>query len=40
MIDHSHDLPIKRQAALVNISRGSAYYKEELNHNTPQSGRN
>jgi hypothetical protein len=27
MIDHSHDLPIKRQAALVNISRGSAYYK-------------
>ena len=27
MIDRSHDLPIKRQAALVNISRGSAYYK-------------
>jgi len=26
MIDRSHDLPIKRQAALVNISRGSAYY--------------
>lgn len=26
MIDRSHDLPIKRQAALVNISRGPAYY--------------
>ena len=27
MIDRSHDLPIRRQAELVNISRGSAYYK-------------
>ena len=26
MIDRSHDLPIRRQAELVNISRGSAYY--------------
>jgi len=26
MIDRGHDLPIRRQAALVNISRGSAYY--------------
>jgi putative transposase len=27
MIDRSHDLPMRRQAELVNISRGSAYYK-------------
>lgn len=27
MIDRSHDLPIRRQAELANISRGSAYYK-------------
>jgi putative transposase len=26
MIDRSHDLPIRRQAELVNISRGSACY--------------
>jgi putative transposase len=26
MIDRSHDLPVGRQAQLVNISRGSAYY--------------
>jgi len=26
MIDRRHDLPIQRQAELVNISRGSAYY--------------
>lgn len=26
MIDRSHALPIRRQAELVNISRGSAYY--------------
>ncbi len=26
MIDRGHDLPIKRQAQLVTISRGSAYY--------------
>ena len=26
MIDRGHDLPVRRQAALVNISRGSAYY--------------
>lgn len=26
MIDRCHDLPIQRQAELVNISRGSAYY--------------
>lgn len=25
MIDRSHDLPIRRQAELVSISRGSAY---------------
>lgn len=27
MIDRGHDLPIRRQAELVNISCGSAYYK-------------
>lgn len=27
MIDRSHDLPIKRQAELVSISRGAAYYQ-------------
>ena len=26
MIDRSHDLPITKQAAAVNISRGSVYY--------------
>ena len=26
MIDRSHDLPITKQAAVVNISRGSVYY--------------
>ncbi|MFM9428126.1 transposase InsO family protein [Variovorax sp. GrIS 2.14] len=26
MIDRGHDLPIRRQAELVNISRGSVYY--------------
>ena len=30
MIDRSHDLPIRRQAELVNISRGSAYYAPRL----------
>ncbi len=25
MIDQSHDLPLRRQAQLVNIGRGSAY---------------
>lgn len=29
MIDRSHDLPIRRQAELVNISRGSAYYRAQ-----------
>lgn len=27
MIDRSHDLPIARQAKVLNISRGSVYYK-------------
>ena len=26
MIDREHDLPITRQAEVLNISRGSAYY--------------
>ena len=26
MIDRNHDLPVKRQAELVDISRGSVYY--------------
>ena len=26
MIDREHDLPIKRQAAVLRISRGSVYY--------------
>ena len=26
MIDRTHDLPVKRQAELVGISRGSVYY--------------
>ena len=26
MIDHAHDLPVTRQAAVLNISRGSVYY--------------
>lgn len=29
MIDREHTLPIKRQAALVGISRGTAYYRPE-----------
>jgi putative transposase len=29
MIDRTHELPIKRQAALLNISRGSVYYLPE-----------
>jgi putative transposase len=27
MIDTTHDLPISRQAKLLNISRGTVYYK-------------
>ena len=27
MIDRKHDLPITRQAAVLNISRGSVYYR-------------
>ena len=27
MIDREHDLPITRQAAVLNISRGSVYYR-------------
>ena len=27
MIDRNHDLPIARQAKVLNISRGSVYYK-------------
>ena len=26
MIDREHDLPIKRQASVLRISRGSVYY--------------
>ncbi len=29
MIDRTHELPIKRQAELLNISRGSVYYRPE-----------
>jgi uncharacterized protein with von Willebrand factor type A (vWA) domain len=29
MIDRNHELPVKRQAELVGISRGSVYYKPE-----------
>lgn len=29
MIDREHALPIKRQANLVGISRGTAYYRPE-----------
>ena len=29
MIDRSHALPIKRQAEIVNISRGSVYYETQ-----------
>jgi putative transposase len=29
MIDRGHDLPIKRQAELLNISRGTVYYHPE-----------
>ena len=27
MIDKSHDLPISRQAKVLNVSRGSVYYR-------------
>ena len=27
MIDRAHDLPISRQAKVLNISRGAVYYK-------------
>ena len=27
MIDRNHDLPVARQARVLNISRGSVYYK-------------
>ncbi len=27
MIDRTHDLPISRQAKVLNISRGAVYYK-------------
>ena len=27
MIDREHDLPISRQAKVLNISQGSAYYR-------------
>ena len=29
MIDRTHDLPIRRQAALLNIGRGTVYYRPE-----------
>ena len=29
MIDRTHELPIKRQARLLNISRGAVYYHPE-----------
>ena len=29
MIDRTHDLPIARQAQIVNISRGSVYYESQ-----------
>ena len=29
MIDRTHDLPIKRQAELLNIGRGTVYYQSE-----------
>jgi len=29
MIDRGHELPIKRQAELLSISRGSVYYRPE-----------
>ena len=29
MIDRDHELPVKRQAELVGISRGSVYYHPE-----------
>ena len=29
MIDRTHPLPIRRQAQIVNISRGSVYYENE-----------
>jgi putative transposase len=30
MIDHTHDLPVVRQAKALNISRGSVYYQPRL----------
>ena len=27
MIERDHDLPVKRQAQLLSISRGSVYYR-------------
>ena len=29
MIDRNHELPVKRQAELVGISRGTIYYEPE-----------
>ena len=29
MIDRTHKLPVKRQAEIVNISRGAVYYRPE-----------
>ena len=29
MIERNHDLPLKRQAELMGISRGSVYYQRE-----------
>jgi putative transposase len=31
MIDRGHDLPITKQAEVLNISRGSVYYLDRLN---------
>ena len=30
MIDRGHDLPVSRQAELLNISRGSVYYPGDI----------
>ena len=42
MIDRDHDLPVKRQAELLGISRGSVYYHPEpvsqANGSTPPGG--
>ena len=29
MIDRSHELPVRRQAQLLGISRGTVYYRPE-----------